>query len=105
MERANQLKTESDALKSQNTIELQKRANEFEKRLEAVKSKLNTAEYKNQSLEREFMEEVNLKVIALHPYRVFTYISDKGNRHTVELVYFVQLEVENKNISYKFIKK
>jgi hypothetical protein len=56
MERANQLKTESDALKSQNTIELQKRANEFEKRLEAVKSKLNTAEYKNQSLEREFKE-------------------------------------------------
>ncbi len=54
MEKANQLKIESDALKSQNTIELQKKANEFEKRLEAVNSKLNTAEYKNQSLEREY---------------------------------------------------
>ncbi|MEK9184926.1 MAG: NUDIX hydrolase [Patescibacteria group bacterium] len=45
-----------------------------------------------QSLEREFVEEVNLKVKALYPYRVFTYLSDKGNRHTIELVYLVQLD-------------
>ncbi len=54
MSKAIQMKNESDALKSQNAIELQKKANEFEKKIEAVNSKLNTAEYKNQSLEREY---------------------------------------------------
>ncbi len=44
------------------------------------------------------MEEVNLKVIASHPYRVFTYLSDNGHRHTVELVYFVELDDDTKNI-------
>jgi len=60
--------------------------------------KVDFGDHPKESLEREFMEEVNLKVIALHPYRVFTYISDKGNRHTVELVYFVQLDDDIKNI-------
>ena len=60
--------------------------------------KVDFGDYPKESLEREFMEEVNLKVIALHPYRVFTYISDKGNRHTVELVYFVELNDDVKNI-------
>jgi len=60
--------------------------------------KVDFGDHPKESLEREFMEEVNLKVIALHPYRVFTYISDNGNCHTVELVYFVQLDDDIKNI-------
>jgi len=60
--------------------------------------KVDFGDHPKEALEREFIEEVNLKVIALHPYRVFTYISDKGNRHTVELVYFVQLDDDANNI-------
>jgi 8-oxo-dGTP diphosphatase len=60
--------------------------------------KVEFGDHPEESLEREFMEEVNLKVIALHPYRVFTYISDNGNRHTVELVYLVKLDDDVKNV-------
>ena len=60
--------------------------------------KVDFGDHPKESLEREFMEEVNLKIIALYPYRVFTYVSDKGNRHTVELVYFVKIDDDVKNI-------
>ncbi|MEA3430051.1 MAG: NUDIX hydrolase [Nanoarchaeota archaeon] len=60
--------------------------------------KVDFGDHPKDTLEREFMEEVNLKIIALHPYRIFTYISEKGNRHTVELVYFVKLDDEVDNI-------
>ncbi len=60
--------------------------------------KVEFGDHPEESLEREFMEEVNLKIIPLHPYRIFTYISDNGNRHTVELVYLVKLDDDVKNV-------
>ena len=63
--------------------------------------KVDFGDHPKESIEREFMEEVNLKIIALYPYRVFTYVSDKGNRHTVELVYFVKIDDDVKNIKLR----
>lgn len=60
--------------------------------------KVDFGDHPEQSLEREFLEEVNLKVVALKPYRIFTFVSDKGNRHTVEIVYFVKLDDDIKKI-------
>lgn len=60
--------------------------------------KVDFGDHPKETLEREFLEETNLKVKALHPYRIFTYISDKGRRHTVELVYLVRSEDDLKNI-------
>ena len=60
--------------------------------------KVDFGDHPDESLEREFMEEVNLSIKVGHPYRIFTYISDNGNRHTVELVYLVELDDDIKNI-------
>ncbi len=52
--------------------------------------KVDFGEDPRDALAREFREEVNIPVeVADAPYRVFTYTSDNGNRHTVELVYLV----------------
>ena len=60
--------------------------------------KVDFGDHPDESLEREFMEEVNLKVISLNPYRIYTYVSHEGNRHTVELVYIVKLDDDIENI-------
>jgi 8-oxo-dGTP diphosphatase len=44
-----------------------------------------------QALKREFREEVNLHVEVKRPYKTFSYVSDNGKRHTVEIVYQVEL--------------
>lgn len=51
--------------------------------------KVDFGEHPIEALKREFMEEVGLGVEVLDLFRVFTYISDNGSRHTVELVYHV----------------
>lgn len=43
------------------------------------------------ALEREFLEETNLKIEVGEPLRTFSYISDERRRHTVEIVYRVDL--------------
>lgn len=48
------------------------------------------------SLAREFLEETNLKVEAVKPYRIFSYVSENNQRHTVEIVYLVKI-VDNGN--------
>ena len=53
MAKAMQLKIESDDMKSQNTIELLLKMEDFEKKQNTLKSKLDISESKNQSLERE----------------------------------------------------
>jgi len=60
--------------------------------------KVDFEERPETSLEREFLEEVNLHVKTSDPYRVFTYVSDKGKRHTVEIVFLVELKDDIKNI-------
>lgn len=54
MAKAMQLKIESDALKSQNTVDLHLKMEDFEKKKNALKSKLEISESKNHSLEREY---------------------------------------------------
>ena len=63
--------------------------------------KVDFGEHPNKGLEREFLEEVNLNIKVLKPYRVFTYITHEGNRHTVEIVLLVELDdkIENLKLS------
>ena len=60
--------------------------------------KVEFGDHPNQSLEREFLEEVNLKVRAKNIFFFFFYVSHNKNRHTVELVYFVECDEDIKNI-------
>lgn len=43
------------------------------------------------ALEREFLEETNLKIKVGEPIRTFSYVSDEGQRHSVEIVFRVSL--------------
>lgn len=43
------------------------------------------------ALEREFLEETNLKIKVGEPLRTFAYVSDEGQRHSVEIVFRVSL--------------
>lgn len=54
--------------------------------------KVDFGEDPSDALKREFREEVSLDVSVTGPYRTFSYVSDEGRRHTVEIVYFVRLD-------------
>jgi 8-oxo-dGTP diphosphatase len=53
--------------------------------------KVDFGEDPAEALAREFKEEVNLDVKVGNPYHTFSYISENGNRHTVEILYKVSL--------------
>jgi 8-oxo-dGTP diphosphatase len=53
--------------------------------------KVDFGEDPAEALSREFKEEVNLDVKVGSPYYTFSYISENGNRHTVEILYKVRL--------------
>ena len=53
--------------------------------------KVDFGEGPTKALEREFLEETNLKIKVGEPLRTFSYVSDEGARHTVEIVYRVSL--------------
>ncbi|MGE0792608.1 MAG: NUDIX domain-containing protein [Candidatus Woesearchaeota archaeon] len=72
--------------------------------------KVDFNEHPEEALIREFKEETNLNIIPKEIYRVFTYISHEKQRHTIELVYLVELndKIENLKLSeehndFKFI--
>lgn len=50
------------------------------------------------AIEREFKEEIGLIVKAIKPVALFSYISDNGNRHTVDITYLLELKDENVNV-------
>ena len=58
---------------------------------ELVGGKVDFGESAEQALIREFQEETNLKVAVLQPYSTFAYISEDGNRHTVDIQFIVKL--------------
>ncbi|SFJ19420.1 NUDIX hydrolase [Thermoflavimicrobium dichotomicum] len=60
--------------------------------------KVDFGEDPGDALKREFREEVNLNVEVIKPYKIFSYVSENGNRHTVEIVYQVQLTDDPGNI-------
>ena len=45
----------------------------------------------DEAVAREVKEETNLKVKVIRPYDVFSYVSDDGNRHTVDIQYIVEI--------------
>ena len=60
--------------------------------------KVDFGEDPSLSLIREFKEEVNLDIEIVKPFRTFSYLSENGRRHTVEIVYLVELKDAVKNI-------
>ncbi|MBA4544269.1 MULTISPECIES: NUDIX domain-containing protein [Thermoactinomyces] len=59
---------------------------------------VNFGEDPGDALKREFREEVDLNVEVVKPYKVFSYLSENGNRHTVEVVFLVRLADDPANI-------
>jgi 8-oxo-dGTP diphosphatase len=53
--------------------------------------KVDFGEDPAEALAREFKEEVDLDVVVGNPYHTFSYVSESGNRHTVEILYKVSL--------------
>lgn len=43
------------------------------------------------ALIREIQEEVNLEIEPLYPFNTFSYISNKGNKHTIDIQYIVRV--------------
>jgi 8-oxo-dGTP diphosphatase len=60
--------------------------------------KVNFGESTKEAIEREFKEEVNLNVTSLKPCNSYSYISDNGNRHTIDILHIVQLIDNPSNI-------
>ena len=56
--------------------------------------KVDFGEDPKESLKREFKEEVGMDIKIKKSYRTFAYESDRGMRHTVEIVYTVSLQEE-----------
>lgn len=63
----------------------------FPGNFEFPSGKVEFGEDPSEALEREFLEETNLKIKVGEPIRTFAYVSDEGCRHTVEIVYRVVL--------------
>lgn len=53
--------------------------------------KVDFGEDPKEALEREYREEVHLQVKVGDPFKVFSYVSGKGNRHTIEILFHVFL--------------
>ena len=60
--------------------------------------KVDFGENPEESLKREFKEEVGLDIKVKKPYRTFAYESEDGARHTVEIVYEVFLQDKNEKV-------
>ncbi len=58
---------------------------------ELVGGKVDFGESAEQALKREFKEETNLDVEVLEPYSNFHYVSENGERHTIDIQFVVEL--------------
>jgi len=66
---------------------------------ELVGGKVAFGEELTDALVREFKEETCLDVVVGQPYWSFSYITDEGNRHTVEIVFVVSLEPQDQKVA------
>lgn len=60
--------------------------------------KIDFGEDPELALKREYEEEAGLKINVGKPFRTFAYVSNGGDRHTVEIVYLASLATENQDI-------
>ena len=60
---------------------------------ELVGGKINFAETPADALVRECTEEAHVAIVPGEPYRVFSYVSDGGQRHTVDISFLATLAV------------
>lgn len=73
--------------------------------------KVEFGESLEKALEREIKEETNLKIKKLTPYSSFSYISDNGKRHTVDIQFLVEvssikaIKMTDAHDDYKWIRK
>lgn len=74
--------------------------------------KVDFGEDPSDALKREIREEVNLNVEVKKPYKTFSYVSDNGKRHTVEIVYQVEphddpahIQLSEAHLTYQWIFK
>ncbi|MEK6890108.1 MAG: NUDIX domain-containing protein [Nanoarchaeota archaeon] len=56
---------------------------------ELPSGKVEFGETVEQALKREFKEETNLDIEVKSPYKIFSYLSDNKNRHTIEIIFHV----------------
>ena len=66
---------------------------------ELPSGKVEFGEDPRDAIVREFKEETNLFVKTIKPYHTFSYVMENGNRHTVEIVYLVNLADESSIIA------
>jgi len=45
-----------------------------------------------EGLEREILEELKIEIVIENPYHAFTYVSDNGHKHSVEIDYFARMQ-------------
>ncbi len=61
--------------------------------------KVEFGESLEEALKREMMEEIGLKIEAKRPYSSFSYTSDDGQRHTIDIQFIALLSDDVKNLT------
>jgi len=68
-------------------------------KFELIGGHIDFGETLEKGLEREIMEELKIDIIIENPYHAFTYISENGNKHSIEIDYFARMKNPNQEIT------
>jgi len=62
--------------------------------------KLEFGEEPHEALKREIKEELDVNVTVLEPFHTFSYFSDEGSVHNIEIAFFVKInDIEKINLN------